>query len=390
LIRRGNDNSLTGLAVNPLPHPHFAPCTITFGRRINAVRWHRPSQRIHDYLLPGFIDLQVNGAYGIDVMSATVADLLELAHCLAHDGTAAWAPTVITAPLDRLERADAVITEAIAVQSARARNSRSASAMSSGASILGMHLEGPFISPYRLGAHPPFNLLPAGDALERILRLRSLRMITLAPELEGALYAIPRFIGRGVNVALGHSEATYDRALAAIAAGATTVTHTFNAMRPIHHREPGLIGAALTHPRLYPAVIADGVHVHPAILGLVCRSPNAFLVSDRVTLAGTASTSAMSLFGGFIRDAHVIEGAARLPDGVLAGAAASILDGLHLLSRQSLIEPAAFPRLSSGNAARLLGLSGRARLTLRARADLLLLDRDFRLKAVFLAGRELD
>ena len=215
-------------------------------------------------------------------------------------------------------------------------------------------------------------------------------MITLAPELEGALDAIPRFIGRGVTVALGHSDASYDQALAAIAAGATTVTHTFNAMRPLHHREPGLIGAALTHPGLYPAVIADGVHVHPAVLSLVCRSAKAFLVSDRVGPAGTASTSSMSLFGGFIRDARVIEGAARLPDGTLAGATATILDGLHLLSRHSLVEPAAFPRLFSGNAAGLLGLADRGRLTPRARADLLLLDRDFRLKAIFLAGNELD
>ena len=146
-----------------------------------------------------------------------------------------------------------------------------------------MHLEGPFISPVRLGAHPALNLLPTGDVLERVMRLRSLRMITLAPELEGALEAIPRFVKRGVTVALGHSDATYEQAMAAVAAGATAVTHTFNAMRPLHHREPGLIGAALTHPKLYPAVIADGVHVHPAALAMVCRSPNAMLVSDRVT-----------------------------------------------------------------------------------------------------------
>jgi N-acetylglucosamine-6-phosphate deacetylase len=215
-------------------------------------------------------------------------------------------------------------------------------------------------------------------------------MITLAPELDGALDAIPRFVARGVTVALGHSEATYAQTLAAVAAGATTTTHTFNAMGPMHHREPGLTGAALTHPQLYPAVIADGVHLHPAALSLVCRSPNAYLVTDRVAPAGTASTSAMPLFGGLIPNATVVRDAVRLSNGTLAGATASILDGLRLLAQASLIDRAVFPRLSSGAAAELLGLSDRARLQPHARADLLLLDRDFRLKAVFLAGRDLN
>jgi N-acetylglucosamine-6-phosphate deacetylase len=388
LIRRRDSNSLTGLAVNPLPHPHFAPCTITFGRRIDSVRWLRPSRWIHDYLLPGFIDLQINGAYGIDVMAATAADLLELAHCLAHDGTTSWMPTVITASLDDLERADAIIAEAMAAQTSVSRSF--ARSRIAGAAILGMHLEGPFISPHRLGAHPPLNLLPMGDALDRVLRLRSIRMITIAPELEGALDAIPQFVARGVTVALGHSEATYPQTLAAVAAGAKTTTHTFNAMGPMHHREPGLAGAALTHSQLYPAVIADGVHVHPAVLRLVFRSPNAYLVSDRVAPAGTVSASAMPLFGGLIPNATVARDAVRLPNGTLAGATASILDGLRLLAQGSVIDRATFPRLSSGAAAELLGLSDRARLQPRARADLLLLDRDFRLKAVFLRGCDLD
>jgi N-acetylglucosamine-6-phosphate deacetylase len=345
------------------------------------VRWHRPSKQVDDYLLPGFIDLQINGAYGIDVMSATAADLVELAHCLAHDGTLAWMPTVITAPLDQIERTGVAIKDAITAQ---------ANAKMAGAAILGMHLEGPFISPTRRGAHPAFDLAPAGEALERVARLPSLRMITLAPELEGALDAIPRLAARGVTVALGHSDATYDQAVAAVDAGATAVTHTFNAMRPLHHREPGLIGAALTHPMLYPAVIADGVHVHPAALGLVCRSPNAILVSDRVTLAGADTVAPMPLFGDLIGNTRIANGAARLPDGTLAGATASILDGLRLLIRRGTIDPAAAARLSSGAAARLIGARDRARIAPRAHADLILLDRDWQIKAVFIAGRELD
>jgi N-acetylglucosamine-6-phosphate deacetylase len=378
-------DSLTGLALNPTPYSNFAPCTVAFGRRINSVRWHRSSHRILDYLLPGFIDLQINGAYGIDVTRACAANLLELSHRLAHDGTTCWMPTVITAPLDQVERADAVIAEAMEIQTAITRNSRRA-ADSCGAGIIGMHLEGPFISPNRLGAHPPLNLLPIGDALDRVLGLRSLRMITLAPELEGALDAIPRFVARGVIVALGHSDATYAQTLAAVAAGATTVTHTFNAMGPLHHREPGLVGCALTHPKLYPAVIADGVHVHPAALGLVCRSSNAYLVSDRVASAGSDSLSAGDLTSG----ERVVRDAARLPDGTLAGATASILDGVRILTDNSLVNRITLPRLTSGAASELIGLSDRGRLQPRARADLLLLDRDFRLKAVFLAGHDLN
>jgi N-acetylglucosamine-6-phosphate deacetylase len=377
-------SDLTGLAVNPLPSPHFAPCTVSFGRRIDAITWHRPTQKVDGYLLPGFIDLQVNGAYGIDVMAASAAGLLELAHCLARDGTTSWMPTVITAPLDQIERADAAIDEAMGLEAKRAgRNAF-------GATIVGMHLEGPFISPTRRGAHPPFTLEPKGEALERILQLRSLRMITLAPEIDGAMEAIRRLTARGVAVALGHSDATYEKALAAVEAGARAVTHTFNAMRPLHHREPGLIGAALTHSKLYPSVIADGVHVHPAALALVCRSPNAFLVSDRVTPAGSDVASPTSLFGSQINGVRIEGGAARLPDGTLAGATASILDGIILLLRNSLIDPAATVGLSSGAAAELPRLAGRGRIAPRARADLVLLDRDWRIKAVFIAGRELD
>jgi N-acetylglucosamine-6-phosphate deacetylase len=376
--------ALTALAVNRLPSPHFAPCTVGFGQHINSVEWHRSAKKTDGYLLPGFIDLQVIGACGIDVMAATAGDLLELAHCVAHDGTTAWMPTVITAPLEQIDRADAVIHEAMSAQAVAADRGLPRAA------ILGLHLEGPFISPLRRGAHPALNLLPTGEALERILRLRSLRMITLAPELEGALEAIQRFVARGVIVALGHSDATYEQAVAAVQAGATAVTHTFNAMRPLHHREPGLIGAALSDPKIYPAVIADGVHVHPAALSLVCRSPRAFLVSDRVTPAGTDLAAPMPLFGGQIDSARIADGAARLADGTLAGAIATIGDGLRLVINHAAIDPPAVERLSSGAAAELIGLRDRGRVEPRARADLILLDRDWRLKAVFVGGRELN
>src|SRR5271163_3104332 len=176
-------NQLTGLI---LARTRFggvvSPGDLTFDDRVVRLRKHQNA--IDDYIIPGFIDLQVNGACGIDVMSATAGELLELAHCLAHEGTTGWLPTVITSPLETIERVDAVIAEAMAAQAETDRVAPNDSASLPGATILGMHLEGPFISPNRRGVHPPFNLLPLGAALDRVSRLKTLKLITLAPELD--------------------------------------------------------------------------------------------------------------------------------------------------------------------------------------------------------------
>ncbi len=184
----------------------FEPGTVSFNRRILEIEKRRRWEDRYDYIFPGFIDLQVNGAYGIDVMSASVEELLELSHCLAHEGTTGWLPTVITSPLDQIERCDAIIAEAMAAQAEQERRAGSRTLV--GASILGMHLEGPFISPKRLGVHPALNLLPQGEALEWVLQLKSLKLITLAPELEGALDAIRMLTERGIAVSIGHTDAT--------------------------------------------------------------------------------------------------------------------------------------------------------------------------------------
>ncbi|HXD90220.1 MAG TPA: hypothetical protein VNU00_04110, partial [Candidatus Binataceae bacterium] len=241
-----------------LATPSLEPTTVTFDRKITCVTKNRA--RLRDYLLPGFIDLQINGAYGIDVMAASADDLLRLSHCLAHEGTTAWLPTIITSPLATIERCDAVIAEAMTAQREMERAANRGSHQPVGATILGMHLEGPFISPKRLGAHPPLHLPPRGEALDRILALKSLKLITLAPEVEGALDAIPRFVARGVTVSIGHTDADYESAVAGLAAGARMFTHLFNAMPPFHHRAPGPIGAATeTSPYPWITLIPDGV-----------------------------------------------------------------------------------------------------------------------------------
>ena len=181
---------------------------IRFDATINSIeRSDAPS----NYILPGFVDLQVNGSHGIDVMSASADGIIEISRQLAREGTTAWLPTAVTSSIDHIEKVYRAIGAAIAHQH---RDDFL------GARILGMHLEGPFISPLRLGAHPKLNLDPQGGAFERVLALEHLKLVTLAPELPGALDAIARLTSRGVVVSIGHTNATFEEASAGIAAGA--------------------------------------------------------------------------------------------------------------------------------------------------------------------------
>ncbi|HSY78720.1 MAG TPA: amidohydrolase family protein, partial [Verrucomicrobiae bacterium] len=231
---------------------------VTFTDRITAIE--PASNGGNDYILPGFVDLQVNGSHGIDVMNASPDEIATLSRHLAREGATAWMPTAVTAPIEKI----AEVHESIANAYEDSRQAGSANS----AAILGMHLEGPFISPLRLGAHPTLNLEPHGDAFERVLALRALRLITLAPELAGGIEAIRRLASRDVVVSIGHTNATLDEANAGIAAGARMFTHLFNAMRPLNHRDPGVIAAALAPSPAFAAIISDAIHVHPAMLRL--------------------------------------------------------------------------------------------------------------------------
>lgn len=388
-------NQLTGIVA----YGDTFAAAVSFAHRILQIEKPRRPNGNYDLVLPGFIDLQVNGSHGIDVMSATANDLLELSHCLAHEGTTGWLPTVITSPLDRIERIDAVIADAITAQAEMKRAARRGSKTQIGAAILGMHLEGPFISPARRGAHPPLNMLPQGNALERVLCLRSLKLITIAPELDGALDAIRLFTARGVAVSIGHTDATYDQAMAGVEAGARMFTHVFNAMPPLHHRAPGAAGAALSRSDAMAAVIADDVHLHPSIPDLVlhARGPaGMILTTDRVALAG-AEDREVPLFGDATSGACVKDGAARLPNGTLAGSVVTMLEGARRMMKRfggrderDSLNNWKIALMTASNPARVLRLADRGELKPRARADLIHLDRELNLKAVFVGGRELD
>jgi N-acetylglucosamine-6-phosphate deacetylase len=358
------------------------PGQISFGERIERIETASGGD---DYLLPGFIDLQVNGSHGIDVMTAAPEELAMLGGHLARDGTTAFLPTAVTAPLDQIERAHNAIATAMGEQAGRS----GVSAPHAQAAILGMHLEGPFISPARLGAHPPLNLEPRGAPLECVLGLQRLRLVTLAPELPGAPEAIRRLCAREVVVSIGHTDASLAEAEIGIAAGARMFTHLFNAMRPLRHRDPGVITAALLPSAAMPAVIPDGVHVDPAVLKLVYQARGAtgmILTSDRVALGGEAGDASRSVGRA---SARVKDGAVRLADGTLAGSVISMLDGTRLMVERVGASIGAIAMMTAANPAALLGLDDRGRLKIGMRADLLLLSRDLKLKAVFIGGREI-
>jgi N-acetylglucosamine-6-phosphate deacetylase len=361
-----------------LPDGSLVAGLIRFDATISSIEHSDASS---DYILPGFVDLQVNGSHGIDVMGASADGIIEISHKLAREGTTSWLPTAVTSPIDHIEKVHRAIGEAIA------RQQRDNSA---GARILGMHLEGPFISPMRLGAHPKLNLEPRGEAFERVMALEHLKLLTLAPELPGASEAIRRLTSRGVVVSIGHTNATFEEASVGIAAGARMFTHLFNAMRPLNHRDPGVIAAALTSEVAMPAVIPDGVHVAPEILRLIYIARAArrmILTTDKVSLAGTASGSSLPVGR---EQARVVNGAARLPDGTLAGAIISMLEGARLMVETSGAGVGEIGMMAATNPAGLIERADRGRLQPGAVSDIIVLSDALELKAVFLAGRELN
>jgi len=352
---------------------------ITFTDRITALESASDGGG-EDYILPGFVDLQVNGSHGIDVMNAAPDALATLSRHLAREGATAWMPTAVTASIEKI----AQVHESIAGAIENSRRDNSADA----AAILGMHLEGPFISPLRLGAHPALNLEPRGDSFQRVLAMRALRLITLAPELPGGFDAIRRLTARAVVVSIGHTNATLEEANAGIAAGARMFTHLFNAMRPLNHRDPGVIAAALAPSPALAAIIPDGVHVHPAVLRLASRArgkDGMILVTDKVALAKASSSEKNAgRARGSIRD-----GAARLDDGTLAGSIISMLDGVRVMVERAGVSIGDAAVMAATNPANLVGAGDRGRIQIGARADLIVLSRTLELKSVFIAGREI-
>jgi N-acetylglucosamine-6-phosphate deacetylase len=258
---------------------------------------------------------------------------------------------------------------------------------SDGAHVLGIHLEGPFLSPLRAGTHPVDRLVgPDLEILDSLLGAGPVTMVTLAPELPGALKIVAECRRRGIVVSFGHSGANAEEARRGFAAGGQAVTHLFNAMSPVSAREPGLAGAALADPRVTVQVIADGSHVADELLLVVLTAAKGRwnLVSD--------ATAASGLGDGefFLGEVHIVaeHGVARREDGTIAGSAAKLLDGVRHLADLGVPLGDALAAASE-RPARLLGREDLGRIRLGASADLVVLDDDLEVRDVFLEGKPL-
>ncbi|WP_114312322.1 N-acetylglucosamine-6-phosphate deacetylase [Thermus caldifontis] len=343
--------------------PHgFLRGRLHFSERVEAIE-EAPVDG--PYILPGFLDLHVHGGGGREVMEGQEGVEATVRFHLRH-GTTGLLATTVTAPLDQLERALQGIRRAMEGPWGKA--------------LLGVHLEGPFLSPHRLGAQPPFPLPPDPEVAERLLSLAPVRVVTLAPELPGALELIRFLAERGVRVQLGHTEAGYEEARAALETGAVGFTHLFNAMTGLHHRAPGVVGLALERGA-WAEIIPDGLHVHPAAIRLALKAiPGLYPVSDAVAAAGMPD-------GVYPLGAHRVE---KRREGVwlgesLAGSTLTLDQALRNLVAWGVPLEEAARRLSL-YPARYLGLSDRGEIAPGKRADLVALDEALRVVEVYLEG----
>ena len=318
---------------------------------------------------PGFIDLQVNGFGGVDFLDSDAAGYRRAGEALLETGVTAYLPTFITTPEEQLL---AAIDEVPAT--------------GEGPRIIGIHLEGPFLAAGRLGTHPPLaRREPDPTLLERLLASDRIRLVTLAPELEGADELIDLLLRRGVTVSCGHTDATAEEANHAFDRGVHTVTHLFNAMRPLRHRDPGIAGAALAREDVVVQIILDGVHLAPETAALVWRAAagRVALVTDAVSGAGVQDGS-YSL-GGF--EVKIRDGIARGPDGQLAGSVLTMIEAVRNLHALGVPLSSALEAASTVPAS-VLGLRDAGYLAPGAPADVVVVDDNLQIDRVLVGGQE--
>jgi N-acetylglucosamine-6-phosphate deacetylase len=378
------------------PHEEIADALIVVeGGKIAAVgsrdtfRVPKSAREIlaHDMtVVPGFVDIHIHGAGGHDVMSSTEEALATVTRTVARHGTTSIVATTVTAPPDETRKSLEEISRYISSPANRQPPESPA------AEIVGIHLEGPFISLSRRGVHPAGAIAkPSSTLLDRYLEAAGglVKILTLAPEVPGALELVERAYARGVVVALGHTDATYEQAHTAIFRGARHAVHVFNAMRPFSHRETGVLGAVLTDSRVTAEVIADGIHVDDPALRLLLASKGpelVVLVSD-----GTAATGMKDgtyRLGSF--DVIVSGGVCRNREGKLAGSTLTLDRAVQHMVRLGvpLLEAV---RMATLNPARRVGLEKRKGVIVPgADADLVFLTQELKVVRVCSRGAGLD
>jgi N-acetylglucosamine-6-phosphate deacetylase len=354
-----------------------ADAVLVDGDVITWVGSGRPPQRPDEevvagpgeMVVPGFIDLQVNGFAGHDAAAGADA-IAAISDALAPTGVTAFLPTIISEPVE----VGAAFAAAVG-----------AAAEATGARVLGAHIEGPFLNPSFRGAHIRSHLAEPTPENVEVLQAARPRLVTLAPELPGALAAIERLHRAGIVVAAGHTGADYDQGRKAVAAGVRFATHVYNAMPPVHHRRPGIALALLLDPRVTAGLIADGEHVHPSVCEQLVRvkgTGRIALTTDQTSAAG-APPGAYALSGRAVQsDGRVV----RLEDGTLAGSAATMPDLVRLMARLPGMSPARAVSLASTTPARVLGERRLGRIGEGACADIVVLDAECRPRLTMIRG----
>jgi N-acetylglucosamine-6-phosphate deacetylase len=319
--------------------------------------------------VPGFVDLQVNGFGGVDFLDADADGYRRAGQALLETGVTAYLPTLITSPEHQVLQAMAEVPSAVGWPR-----------------ILGMHLEGPFLSPNRLGTHEASSRRDPDPALlERLLDNGPVRLMTLAPELAGADALIDTLHARGVTVSIGHTDATAEQANAAFVRGVRSVTHLFNAMRPLLHRDPGIVGAALAHDQVIVSVIVDGIHLAPETVLTVWRAARGRLALVTDAIAAAPRADGPSSLGEL--DLQVHEGAVRGPDGVLAGSVLTMIEAVRNLHALGVpLEEAV--GAATTVPARVLGDPTLGRLEVGLPADVVVLNDRIEIERVLVGGDE--
>jgi N-acetylglucosamine-6-phosphate deacetylase len=329
------------------------------------------------WLLPGMIDIHVHGGGGASLMSHDPDEVTRAVAFHRAHGTTRLLASLVTAPIPQLLHSVAQLAE-----------------LADDEIIAGTHLEGPFLAPEHRGAQDPrFMLAPDAGTLDRLLRAGrgSIKVVTLAPELPGAIDLIPRILDGGALPAIGHTGATYEQAIAAIDAGARIATHLFNGMRPVHHLEPGVVIASIDRPEITCELISDGVHVHPAVVAHVVRAagpPRVAMITDAIAAAGMPD-------GRYELGSMPVEvrgGVARLAGGdSLAGSTLTMAGALRRAVCELGLSVEEAAKAVASTAARALGLERRAgAIVPGADADLLVCEHDMTLVRVMAGGRWVD